>query len=551
MKKISQASSLLKAFVGIGLLYILCFMVFTPRISFDDREMASIVSGVFMRQTPYEFMLFTHIWIGYLLKNLYLLYDGVAWYDLYLLLSLFSSQVIIYYVLLRSCKRFFWNDLVIFFFIGSLSLYALIRIHFTVVAGYVGFAGLLLFSLECYNSQKLQKVKLVVAIILMWWSSCIRFHAFLLAVIVFIPFIVYLTYNYWVFIRKNYSIKLFFLLLTIVLILGTRMSNTYIYSQHIAWEDHAKHIQYLVSIIDYDHFPTGPYQEYYQANHWSKNDSNMLLSWFFTDEHSFGLERLHNLLKDHNIYSLKFIRQRGAWFVLTKLKEALICKHAQIAYLACIFLLVGIKKRTEFIILFGCVTLQLLMILLYLGYFMKISNYHVTYLLFSLTILGLFYTFPLKYTLKNRFLSFLLLLPLVVVSIQTNSKWSNINQQKIYNIHQLIQMLRKDKLYVWWDIAPNYVATDFLENPQQTKGINLINLGHGAYKALIQETLAKYQMRNLHEGMINHKDVILVSQDYKNDFYQRYMKEHYSRNITFELLEEKHQFKFYKVLEKP
>jgi len=552
MKKISQASPILKAFVGVGLLYGCIFLIFTPRISFDDRQMASIVSGMFMRQTPSEFLLFTHPFIGYFLKSLYLLYDGFAWYDFYLLLSLFLSHSVIFYVLLKHHQTSFsWKSLFLFFLMGSMILYGLVRVYFTIVGAYVGLAGLLLFYQECCTKNP-RKVALGMAVFLMWWASCIRFHSLILAILLSTPLVSYFLFEYHESIKINYRSKLFFLCFAILVITAGRIGHSYIYNQNPEWINYPIKLQYLTAILDYEHLPSGPYQAVYQKHQWSKNDHAMLQSWFFTDEHTFGLERFKNLMADHSIYTPKFIRQRGVWFVLSRLKVAFTSTHAQLAYIGWLFLFMATGRHKKFIWLTIFIVLEMLFLFLYLAYFMKISEYHIVYLFFSIAILTL--ATSIHFSAQSKWIKWIGIFNIFLLishSTYSNYQQSQTNQQGIAGFQQLMQSLRKDKLYIWWDIAPNYLATGFLNSPHQIKGINLIHLGTGSYKALIQETLDKYQMKNLHEGMINHKEVILVSRDYKNDFYQRYMKEHYNRDITFELLEEKHQFKFYKVLEKP
>ncbi|GEM_PF-6186037 len=554
MKKINQASFFLKAFVGVGLLYALIFLSFVPRMGLDDRHLSSIVSGVFMRQTPYEFMLFTHVWIGHFLKNLYLLYDGVAWYDLYLLVSSFIAHLVICYVLLRKHQTDFSKAgkilfLGVFLFAGSIVLYSIIRFYFTIVGAYVGLAGVLLFCEECFSKSP-HRFRLGIAVGLMVWSSSIRFHSFLLALVLTFPLITYWLVTKWQIIRTNPREKLGFGSIGILAIGILFVTNSLAYDLNPEWENYREYIKYPVSILDYDHLPSGPYAAVYQENQWSRNDHAMLQSWFFTDEQTFGLKRFKDLMGDHSIYTVKFIRQRGVWFVLGQLQKAFTSTHAQLAGIGWLVLLFLASSPKSFLILSSLMGGTVVILLLYLAYFMKINEYHITYLFFSIPILVLSYGASLKITNTSRF-GLILLLTFGLWSVHTNIPRSTVNQIDIDGFHQLTESLEEDKLYVWWDIAPNYVAAGFLDSPRRIKGIDLIHLGHCSYPPLVKETLAKYQIPNFHQGMINHKDVILVSRDYKNVFYQRYMKEHYNRDITFELIEEKHQFKFYKVLEKP
>ncbi len=536
------------AFVGILCFYGFIFSFFTIRTGLDDLQMSSITAGFFLNQTPSEFMLFSNVLIGHLLKFLTLRFPNFAWYDFYLLISLFVAHFVILYVFIYQKSK---NSLFLGLIFFAIAFYSVVNMFFTVVGAYVSFAGIILYF-HIFLQAKSKKITWGFSILLIIWGSCIRFHSCLLMLILCLPMGGYWAYFQGKIIQKKLGLTIAVLLISFAGVFLLKYYDSAYYDSNPAWKNHREHIGYLVSILDYDQLPFSPYQDIYAQNQWSKNDCSMLRSWFFTDEKVFGLAQFRQLMHHHSVYTLKFVRQRGVWYVLSRLRDTYTSSHAILAYVSWVVILMIGQFQNKIILLSSVSFGFIFLLFLYLAYFMKITEYHITYILFSFWILGLCFVLAnAEFRPKRIFILGGFILMMLFLSIKENHTHSQINEKGVQGFQQLMASLQRNKLYIFWDISPSYVSGIFLGNPQKIKNIDLIHLGHCSYPALIQETLKKYHISNIHEDIIDHPDVILVSKNQKNEFYKQYMKEHYARAIAFDFLEEKHQLRFYRVIEHP
>ena len=88
-------------------LFCLIYFFFTASFQTnDDVGMMLEAAGVAIAAEPTEYLLFSNVLIGILLKNLYQISTSVAWYGWYLVGSLFVAHWAILYVILKRNPNF-------------------------------------------------------------------------------------------------------------------------------------------------------------------------------------------------------------------------------------------------------------------------------------------------------------------------------------------------------------------------------------------------------------------------------------------------------------
>ncbi len=101
----------------------------------DDVMLNSIVSGA-LNNSPSEFILFSNIFIGRILKSFYTVLPTVNWYFWYLEIALFLGYFAIQYSFFR-LKRQMWVKIINHFLILTLLAHTFLILQFTRVSCFV------------------------------------------------------------------------------------------------------------------------------------------------------------------------------------------------------------------------------------------------------------------------------------------------------------------------------------------------------------------------------------------------------------------------------
>ena len=129
---------------------ILLLWYFFP-VSFDnndDQVMFGISSGLFSGISSPNLIL-TNIVIGKLLNHLFIIYNGINWYTLYLQIAQIFSFLIICYVFLKNINNSFLLPLfIVSFVVSGFFTLCIIKLQFTTVSIFCSAAALL-----CLQSQ--------------------------------------------------------------------------------------------------------------------------------------------------------------------------------------------------------------------------------------------------------------------------------------------------------------------------------------------------------------------------------------------------------------
>ena len=280
--------SLLVVGISIGL------VLFFFRINYetnDDALMASISSGQY-GGTPSEYLVFTNIIIGLLLKALYTITPDVYWYPIYLILCHFCSLLAVFYALAQLFEKRQNALLAYLMLFFSVELYLLQFLQFTTTAGLAGVAGILLL-LSNPNKSKLFHLngQSIMGIALLILSGLIRLEVLQELLILSIPLLIY----EWL-IRRRY------LLFEYVIVGGLSflavMFNDHYYSQDAEWKYYQEITHVRVDLIDLRYFDMADeeVQHILEEVGWDEDDYFLAKRFMFEVSEAYSLEKLAKLL---------------------------------------------------------------------------------------------------------------------------------------------------------------------------------------------------------------------------------------------------------------
>jgi hypothetical protein len=116
----------------------------------DDFTMMAIVSGTAFLDRPDEHMLFSHVFLGMLLKQLYLAVPNIPWYGIYQISVVFISLSIITWLVLGKSKRPITMIAIAFGALLLTGVRPLLLLQFTTTGALAACAGALLL-MECLD----------------------------------------------------------------------------------------------------------------------------------------------------------------------------------------------------------------------------------------------------------------------------------------------------------------------------------------------------------------------------------------------------------------
>jgi hypothetical protein len=272
----------------------------------------NILSSGSYTGSPETKLIFTNIWIGHILKLLYINFTTINWYSWYLIITLFVSYVAIQFQTMKFCENIFdklTSHIIVF---SVILIPALTSIQFTKIATISILSGALLIL---FNKNK---VTIILGSFLIILGSGIRIQSLYLVLITILPILFILIY--WG--KSNFRT---FLPLLIPIFLSFLFSflNNKVYSSNHDWKQY-KELNYLMSKLnDYDN----PRFTYYNVKHaldkseWTREDYN-IISCFYLD---YGVKQFeNNTLKEirnntNQLYNLKsFDFLKSSFVTITK-----------------------------------------------------------------------------------------------------------------------------------------------------------------------------------------------------------------------------------------
>ncbi|OFX88786.1 MAG: hypothetical protein A2W99_04775 [Bacteroidetes bacterium GWF2_33_16] len=569
-------SNLLLTSVLINLiLFIIVYTLFIPVYNTnDDVAMMFIVSGVRNFTQPSEFMIFSNIFIGYILKILYNIYNNFIWYELYLIFCLFISHVAILYVLICrsiSKKITILSYLLYFLLIG---IVLLLNLQFTIIATFITIAGAVLIVFN--SDSKPITLQLITGILFIVLGSLIRFKSCYLGLLVFFPLFCYFIYvNYKRFFSKR-NIKIyssFFIAITLSFLFFK--ADRYLYSKSNNYEKQFYEFNRLRSnIIDYKVLELNSdsnKQKILTSINWSENDYFMLSRWFFFDENKYSINNLKKIVEDKNqkqrISTFKII-ESIKWCSSLFNKEIIIFSVSITLFFIVLF---DLKKKELFFVLLYYIFNLLLLILIYI--FTKAPPFRVYITIFGFSTLiplilnkkndvikgvdnysniinGLKYFNWKKSTsvFRNLFLiiNIAFFLKFAIACCFINWQNSRIISEKNKQFKKKIETLSNlNKKYVNWNAIP-WEQMPVFESKKFLNSINIIGLGCANFTTLNKKILDSNNINNLYLDLVLDDNLYLLSNNNDYELYLKYMKENYKMDIQYKEIKNETNYKIIK-----
>jgi hypothetical protein len=293
-----------------AVLFGITYIVFKPQFNTgDDRAMMFLSAGKLIALEPTEYLIFTNIIIGHVLKALYTAFPSVSWYPIYLIAGLFLGYTALLYAILK--RRPGIVSLMVycvsFVVIGA---YMLLELQFTMTATIVGFGGMALLLMQRNDDEqdlpqsilaRLRSGAGITGIILVILSAMIRWQSFLLVLVCVLPVVVI---GLLVAASRRHSL----VVVSLVIVACSFAGGTEIY--HRYRYDHWGTFNYLEFNRLYGEF--SDFKRYRRitfttqqdadallknANNWSVVDFEMFMNEFYMGNNLYSIDNMRLLLK--------------------------------------------------------------------------------------------------------------------------------------------------------------------------------------------------------------------------------------------------------------
>ncbi|WP_242157540.1 hypothetical protein [Aestuariivivens sediminis] len=506
----------------------------------DDTGMNAIASGA-VSGSPSEFLLFTNVIIGYLLKFFFTYVPTVNWYTWYLLSALFMGYFAIQYAFATK-NASLWLKIFKHILILALIMTSLLTITFSEVAVVVMIGGILIIA----NAEHKNHFELGFGLFLMVLGALIRTDVFKMIMLLGVPVFVYLIYS------KHYR-KLLYIALSVLISFGAMMIDKLVYHNHTEYQEYREFNQIRSKVTASDNSQLFDKMEIFKAMGWGIADVELMASFNldvghlkFTKEklkrvanYDPGLNKKRSLsfLLEHVGISLKtlfdFIKRQTHWllvfccilFLLIERKtKALLQVLAYFIYivLIAVFILIVIEGNLKDHIAFGLLLPLGLMLIYFLSFdriFKWIGIKHLNYVKTGLIV----------------FCAVVLFIPLLKFNM---TKDAIINEFEITEKMHAALEARPEPFYVSWVILQYYPIFNLPFNMSKA-----YSLGWSAGSPVNKDKIERFTgNRNLGVYTIFNKDIVWY---FQNDIYYKlfakivyefYLKTYPNRSFSRELI---------------
>lgn len=543
LKKITYLDNLLSGKHSNTVLFSFCILevllviLFVP-LSFqtnDDVAMNSIASGAISGK-PSEFLVFTNVLIGYILKFLYQIIPSVNWYTYYLILAFTGGYYALQLAFQKTCKNCKYLSITVHIAILAILIPSLVNIQFTKIAAIALAGGFsLLLSVNNYDYKTIIK-----AFLLIMLGAAIRVNVFYLYLLLCIPFFLFHL------VKKDY-IK------PILLIGATVITLLIIFINHSVYNNNTEYKEYMYfnslrsKITEVDN-PTQSYEKNKQALdelNWNYADYYLATNFMLDLGHSkFTINNIEYILNARNHNNILNVNINK---ILIGIKATIITflfhskKHLLYYSIPVFFIFLTICKRRF---------KPLLQIFFYSAYLLVITSSIIflingslkEHLVWSILLVwSLFVIFTYNSATNNndgkikirvtKFtkLSYILISLMAIITIVKYSYSQNFikDYRLIERDNDVYEFLEKqpDQLYVSWCNLTNYNLFDLPFSREK-----VYTLGWFAGNPLNKEKLNRYAENEI-SGLysIYNKEVVWYFRN--NTLYKNY--KHHEKIISF------------------
>jgi hypothetical protein len=512
----------------------------------DDVGMMLTASGL-RTGMPSEYLIYTNVIIGNILRFMYTQVAGFNWYSFYLYSVHFLAMFVIFYSVLRI--KFSWltifQYLLVFVFV-EVSL--LMNLQFTSTAFVIALSGLCLLITSLGFTGRKVWIYIACAALLIVMGGLVREEVVYLVLLLAVPF---LLLKFWA--ARNWKIPAF-LFLSLFLFFAFVQYNHYYYSKIPQWKEYFEYNKIRGQLHDY---PKLAYNEstkpVFDKIGWSENDFWAFRFRLYFDLQIFSREKLefiNNNLKNH----------RSFQETLIVLSDSIIPNRLLIAFSICFLLLsITLVHKTQRKYIYS-VILSAVLICIHLSYSARLPyRIFVPLLLFVSTMtMSINNNAPFvdKQSLQKRWiitiaLSFIIIC-LLPIHVSVVNSWSKNNQNYQTNFKKWLQALpsENDKLYVVLGASLPWEFTSPYSDLKEYNHLNFLRSGWTVNSPFNDIILREYLVDDVYRSLLDNNDFFLIMREAPifREKFSRYMLEHYGQKIRFNIVSGNERFIVCRVL---
>jgi hypothetical protein len=527
----------LAAFLTNALLFGVFFVLASPRFETnDDVQMMLIASGAHTGQ-PGEFLIFSNVLVGLILKSLYLLWDTVNWYALYLLCVHFASMCALLLGLLRRCRAPLAFLLFGLLFVGF-ELRFLLLLQFTTTAAVAAVGGtLLLLSLPAEGRRPRGTLLLGVALVLA--AAMVRESALYLMGVVLAPVVLHrLTTNGGR--RAAEALALAFFLAGVAILFDAQAhANDPGWQRYRAYNEVRSDLHDLMT-LDYD----ARTQPLLEEIDWSANDLAMFAAWFFAEPDVYSLEKLETLrdgLAREQAFGSRFLGMRRLSARLAGTRSYFVIALSSLALAA--VLLTRWRDRA----LIAATLVLAVGAGAYLALIWKLPERVLLPILFAVSASAFFVAsrghVEGAATRARTLLRGVLALLLAIALAQHARLLAHIdttNHQQLQAFAKILKQLKTGlgadvprPVFLVWGAALPYESVSPFSVWRDLATLETIPLGWSTHSPTYEATLRRHGIEDIHTALLERDALHLVVAPGTLELYQRFMQEHYARDVSF------------------
>lgn len=552
------------ALLSVLLLQTIVLIVFQPSYETnDDVFMTMIASGQGFCPAPDEHLLFTNVIVGQALKRLYTSWSGVPWYGCYLLTIHYLAQVAVLYCALTvdaasRSTRLRLTLYLIYFAIVELPM--LNALQFTATAFLAAQAGLFLLWLAARRRLAQPQASvggpISAGAALLLVAGLVRLESMLMALLVTAPLGLTLVRQSW---RRTLLPSTGAAALAAILILLATAYDRREYEQDPRWSDFFEYNQLRVKFNDYQWTSYTPQTAgVFSAVHWSANDHEMIVRWFFDDPAVYSEANLRAIVTAYPWKSARLTLDYG-WQAFRKMfGDRSVCA---VLLVLPFFLVSGDRGRRARWAVLGCAGMAFALVSFLTWnnkllppriYFPLLSFPLAAALLFPTRIattgtsastvpnlLGLMALLRELAVWNTQSRGTRVVVVMLIVGLAAGSYRQVRRSVRVHRERHALQAFLDDqrpfgrKLVVCWGPALPFEFLSPLDNLSSWSGLPLVNLVWTQRTPWQEATKSRFGISNLPQAIYQRDDVVLVANRADLALYENFAKEHFGADVEF------------------
>jgi hypothetical protein len=531
----------------------------------DDAVINMIVAGEGFGLAPDEHMVFTHVWIGLILREAYTHCPDVPWYACYLLVVQAAANVVLLYCTIESGYTWLRLRLYLLYFITA-GLFFIHNLQFTstaFVAGQTGILLLLLAEVRRNRGESRWRVwrPTAAALAFLILSSLIRREVFYpLFVLGLVACGIYTAFTAR---RAVYLVRSGAVLSAalLVAVFAWRANDAY-YNADPGWKDFYVYNRLRVKFNDEAWvFYSERTAKAFTEVGWSENDMAMLRAWFYDDEIRYSREKLEKVMAAHPWYL-----ERLTWPMFAESIGQVVGDRVTLAILLALPIMVYcVERRAVNLGLVGAALGMACALILFLILYQKSppSRVYAPMLAFPMAICAMFARSrpgfrPRREDLLSIWVAITrgdrqrraVLMPIgkvavgALVVLMLVSIYNGIYPQyrrcrdrikATTHLYELLEGLSPgdDKLFVCWAASFPYEAIRPFESLRRLGDTHLLVVGWPQHTPLYRRMKDRFAIGDLAQALHRRSDLYLVAHPTYLKVLRRYILEHFETPILY------------------